>query len=47
MKLGEFLRKIVTSHSGTSSKRTCGVVGWAATILTFEKPDNFIKNPPP
>lgn len=24
----EFLKQIITSHSGISSKRVCGVLGW-------------------
>ena len=32
MKFSEFLKSIVSSHSGISSKRTCGVIGWIACI---------------
>ena len=34
-KIGKFLKQMVTSHSGTSSKRTCGAVGWLFAILTL------------
>lgn len=34
-KLGKFLREMITAHSGTSSKRTCGAVGWLFTIITL------------
>ena len=32
MKFSEFLKSIVSSHSGISSKRICGVIGWIACI---------------
>ena len=35
MKIGEFLKQIITAHSGTSSKRTCGAVGWLFAIMTL------------
>lgn len=42
MKLISFIRLIFTSHSGISSKRICGVLGWFAGIgvliyCTFSK----------
>lgn len=27
-----FIKQVVTSHSGISSKRVCGVLGWLTTI---------------
>ena len=33
--IGKFLKQMVTSHSGTSSKRTCGAVGWLFVIMTL------------
>lgn len=37
MRTKEFLRKVVTSHSGISSKRLCGIIGWimAMGLLTY------------
>lgn len=32
MKLISFIRLIFTSHSGISSKRICGVIGWFTGI---------------
>lgn len=42
MKLISFIKLIFTSHSGISSKRICGVLGWFAGIgvliyCTFSK----------
>ena len=34
-KLGSFLMKMITAHSGTSSKRTCGAIGWLFTIIVL------------
>lgn len=34
-KIGKFLKQMITSHSGTSSKRTCGAVGWLFVIMTL------------
>jgi hypothetical protein len=34
-KVKEFLIKIVTSHSGISSKRVCGVLGWLVCMGIF------------
>lgn len=33
----EFLKQMITAHSGISSKRVCGVIGFLATvsILTY------------
>lgn len=28
----DFMKKIIESHSGVSSKRLCGVLGWIVTI---------------
>lgn len=30
-----FIKEIVTSHSGISSKRVCGVLGWIVTIVVL------------
>lgn len=32
MKVAHFIRLIVTSHSGISSKRVCGVIGWLVCL---------------
>lgn len=32
-KLKDFLVKMVTSHSGISSKRVCGVIGFAVIVF--------------
>jgi hypothetical protein len=32
MRFTEFIKGIVSSHSGISSKRICGVLGWLACI---------------
>ena len=32
MKCREFLCKLITSHSGISSKRVCGVIGWLVCL---------------
>ena len=34
-KLLEFLKQIITSHSGISSKRVCGVIGFLTIIFVF------------
>jgi len=31
-KIVQFIKQIVTSHSGISSKRVCGVLGWLTAI---------------
>lgn len=28
MRFSEFIKQMFTSHSGVSSKRVCGVIGW-------------------
>lgn len=46
MKFNHLVRLIVTSHSGISSKRVCGVIGWLVslgvmiycTIFTIQAP---------
>lgn len=30
-----FLKKIIESHSGISSKRVCGVLGWLSCMLVM------------
>lgn len=35
MKCFRFLRMMVTSHSGISSKRVCGVIGWMIAIIVL------------
>lgn len=53
MRCSEFFRKMFTSHSGISSKRVCGVIGWFVavgvliycTIMTVQAPlmiDTFL-----
>ena len=32
MRFTEFIKSIVSSHSGISSKRICGVLGWLTCI---------------
>nr|DAK03754.1 MAG TPA: hypothetical protein [Bacteriophage sp.] len=32
MKFFSFIKEIVTSHSGISSKRVCGVIGWLVCL---------------
>lgn len=32
MKFVQFVKEIVTSHSGISSKRVCGVIGWLVCL---------------
>lgn len=32
MKFTQFIKQIVTSHSGISSKRVCGVIGWLVCL---------------
>ena len=34
-KLLNFLKQIITSHSGISSKRVCGVIGFIAVLFVF------------
>lgn len=34
-KVKEFLKQIVTSHSGISSKRVCGVLGFLAIVFVL------------
>lgn len=29
----QFIKDMLTSHSGTSSKRVCGVLGWLVCII--------------
>jgi len=31
-KIIQFIKQVVSSHSGISSKRVCGVLGWFTTI---------------
>lgn len=49
----EFLKEVFASHSGTSSKRVCGVTGWFVaigvliycTVMTIQAPlmiDTFL-----
>lgn len=35
MKFITFIKGIVTSHSGISSKRVCGVLGWIVAIIVL------------
>lgn len=35
MKFITFIKGIVTSHSGISSKRVCGVLGWIVAIVVL------------
>lgn len=35
MKFIEFVKGIVSSHSGISSKRVCGVLGWIVAIVVL------------
>lgn len=35
MKFTEFIKSVITSHSGISSKRVCGVLGWLACIAVL------------
>lgn len=35
MKFITFIRGMVTSHSGISSKRVCGVIGWIVAIVVL------------
>lgn len=32
MKFFQFIKEVVTSHSGISSKRVCGVIGWLVCL---------------
>lgn len=34
-KLIHFLKQVITSHSGISSKRVCGVLGFIAILFVF------------
>ena len=34
-KLLNFLKQIITSHSGISSKRVCGVIGFVAVLFVL------------
>jgi len=51
MKFITFIKQMVTSHSGISSKRVCGVVGWVVamavliycTIMCIQAPLYLIK----
>lgn len=31
----EFLLKLITAHTGVSSKRVCGVLGWLLCLITL------------
>lgn len=31
--MGEFLKKMITAHSGISSKRVCGVIGFIIVLF--------------
>jgi len=31
----EFLTKLVTAHTGVSSKRVCGILGWLIGLITL------------
>ena len=31
----EFLNKLVTEHTGVSSKRVCGILGWLIGLITL------------
>lgn len=35
MKFITFIKGMVTSHSGISSKRVCGVLGWIVAIIVL------------
>lgn len=35
MKFITFIKQMVTSHSGISSKRVCGVVGWVVAMAVL------------
>lgn len=35
MEVKEFLRKMVTRNGGISSKRVCGVIGWAVCLFVL------------
>lgn len=35
MKFVTFLKDMISSHSGISSKRVCGVIGWIACIVVL------------
>ena len=32
MRFTEFIKQIITSHSGISSKRVCGLLGWVVCL---------------
>ena len=31
----QFLIKLITAHTGISSKRVCGIVGWVISLITL------------
>lgn len=35
MKFIQFVKGMVTSHSGISSKRVCGVIGWIVAMIVL------------
>ncbi len=35
MKFTTFLKQMFTSHSGISSKRVCGVIGWFVAVIVL------------